>query len=181
MQISITFRHIESSEEIKDYAREKLNRLEKYLDAPLNVQAVFTQERHRHEVEVLLKSNTLSITGREEASDFFSSIDAVVDNLERQLKKHKEKNRKYKESNEDRVWRYRMDVIAAEGEQESSEPQVIVSENLFAKPMSLEEAVMQLKLTNNDFMVFTDSSTDKINVLYRRKDGNIGLIEPETA
>jgi putative sigma-54 modulation protein len=103
----------------------------------------------------------------------------VVDNLERQLKKQKQKIRKHTESNEERTWRYRMDVIAAAGEEERSGPQVIVSENYYAKPMSVEEAVMQMNLTDNEFMVFTDSSTEKINVLYRRKDGNIGLIQPE--
>lgn len=179
MRISITFRHIESSEEIKEYTRDKLKRLKKYVDSPMNVQVIFTQQKHRHEVEVLLKSNTLSITGHEEATDFFSSIDAVLDNLERQLKKQKQKVRKHKKTNENRMWRYRMDVIAAEGEEERPEPQVIVSENFYAKPMSLEEAVMQLKLNNNEFMVFMDSSTEKINVLYRRKDGNIGLIQPD--
>jgi putative sigma-54 modulation protein len=179
MQISITFRHVDSNPEIKEYAKDKLQRLEKYVDAPLDVQAVFTQEKHRHRVEVILKADGLSVAGEEETADFFSSIDAVVDNLERQLKKQKRKIKKHKSSNEDRGWRFRMDVISAEGQEEGPEPQVIVSRNLYAKPMSLEEAVMQMKLGEKEFIVFTDSSTEKINVLYRRKDGNFGLIEPE--
>ena len=75
-------------------------------------------------------------------------------------------------------WRYRMDVISSEDQEEHSDPEVILSRNLFAKPMSLDEAVMQMKLTDNEFIVFTDSSSEKINVLYRRKDGNFGLIQP---
>ena len=181
MQIAITFRHVESNQEVKLYAREKLQRLEKYVDTPMDMQVILTQEKHRHKVEVLLKAKSLSINGQEETADFFSSIDAVVDTLERQLKKRKQKvQKKHKGSNEDRLWGFRMDVISAESQDEGGEPQVIVSQNLFAKPMSLEEAVMQMQITDNEFIVFTDSSTDKINVLYRRKDGNYGLIEPDT-
>jgi len=179
MQCSFTFRHMDSSEEIKDYAREKLQRLEKYVDAPMDVQVVCTQEKHRHRVEVLLRADGLSVAGEEETVDFLSAIDAVVDNLERQLKKQKKKFKQYKEGNEDRGWRFRMEVIAGEVEEEGREPQVIVSRNLFAKPMSVEEAVMQMRLTDNEFVVFTDSSTGQVNVLYRRKDGNLGLIKPE--
>jgi putative sigma-54 modulation protein len=182
MQISVTFRHVDSNEEIKEYAQEKLARLKKYMDAPMNLQVILTQEKHRHRVEVLLKSDGLSITAEEETGDFFSSIDAVIDNLERQLKKQKQKLKKQKESREERQWRYRMEVIAAESSsEEKGEPQVIVSRNLYAKPMSLEEAVMQMKLSDNEFIVFTDSSSETINVLYRRKDGNFGLIQPEIA
>jgi putative sigma-54 modulation protein len=177
MQISITFRHMDSNEDIKDYTREKLSRLKKYSDGPMNVQVTLSQERHLHRVEVLLKSDGIPITGHEETPDFFSSIDAVVDNLERQFKKQKKKTRKHKPSSAERAWRYRTDVISAESQEEHSEPEVIRSRNLFAKPMSLDEAVMQMKLTDNEFIVFTDSSTEKINVLYRRKDGNFGLIQ----
>jgi putative sigma-54 modulation protein len=180
MQIALTFRHLESSEEIKQYAKEKLQRLEKHIDSPMDIQVILTQEKHRHRIEVLLKAKTLSISGQEETADVFASIVTVVDNLERQLKKHKQKvQRKHKGSNEDRLWGFRMDVISAQGPDEGAEPQVIVSQNLFAKPMSLEEAVMQMKITDNEFIVFTDSATDRINVLYRRKDGNYGLIQPE--
>ncbi len=178
MQISITFRHMESDEGIKDYARDKLQRLEKYVDSSMEIQVICTQEKHRHRVEVLLKADVLSITGQEETADFHSSIDAVVDNLERQLKKQKKKVRQKKGSHEERAWRFRMDAISAGGEVENPEPRIIVSRNLDAKPMSIEEAVMQMKMADNEFIVFTDSSTEKINVLYRRKDGNFGLIEP---
>ncbi len=179
MQCSFTFRHMDSDEEIKNYAREKLQRLEKYVDAPMDVQVVCTQEKHRHRVEVLLRADGLSVAGEEETVDFLSAIDAVVDNLERQLKKQKKKFKQYKEGNEDRGWRFRMEVIAGEAEEEGREPQVIVSRNVFAKPMSVEEAVMQMRLTDNEFVVFTDSNTGQVNVLYRRKDGNLGLIKPE--
>lgn len=179
MQCSFTFRHMDSSEEIKQYARDKLQRLEKYVDAPMDVQVVCTQEKHRHKVEVLLRADGVSVTGEEETADFLSAIDAVVDNLERQLKKQKKKYKQYKEGNEDRGWRFRMEVIAGAVEEEGREPEVVVSRNLFAKPMSVEEAVMQMRLTDNEFMVFTDSTTGQVNVLYRRKDGNLGLIRPE--
>jgi putative sigma-54 modulation protein len=170
---------MDSKEEIKEYAKDKLQRLEKYVDSPLDIQLTCTQEKHRHRVEGLLRADAVSIAGTEETADFMSSIDAVVDNLERQLKKQKEKIKQHKEGHEERGWRFRMDVISAEGQEENPEPSVIVSRNVFAKPMSVEEAVMQMKIADNEFMVFTDSSTEKINVLYRRKDGNFGLIKPE--
>jgi putative sigma-54 modulation protein len=179
MQFSITFRHMQSDDGIKQYAREKLQRLEKYLDAPMEIQLTCTQEKHRHRVEVLLKADGVSIAGEEETSDFLSALDAVVDNLERQLKKQKRRFRQHKAGNEERAWRLQMDVPPGEGRDEAVEPEIIVSRNVFAKPMSLEEAVMQMRLTDNEFIVFTDSSSDKINVLYRRKDGNFGLIEPQ--
>lgn len=179
MQFSFTFRHVDSNDEIKDYAKDKLKRLAKYVDAPLDVQVICTQEKHRHRVEVLLRADGLSITGEEETSDFLSAIDAVVDNLERQLKRQKERFRQHKEGSEDRAWRFRMEVISAEADDEGKEPRVIVSRNVFAKPMSLEEAVMQMRVNESEFLVFRDSATEEINVLYRRKDGNLGLIRPE--
>jgi putative sigma-54 modulation protein len=179
MQLTITFRHHEPDEEIKEYARDKLGRLEKYLSASMDAQVILTQEKHRHKVEVLLKADGFSLTAQEETADFYSSIDAVVDNLERQLKKRKEKTHRHKGQNE-RLWEQTMEVLSLEMGEDDEEPRVFVSRNVYAKPMSLEEAVMQLKVSDDEFLVFTDSETQRINVLYRRKDGNFGLIEPAT-
>ena len=102
----------------------------------------------------------------------------VMDKLERQVKKYRGKIKKRKTGHKEESIRYTMDVISTEGEEEDS-LKIVETQNESAKPMDVEEAVMQLDLTGLDFLVFKNSATQQINVIYRRKDGHFGLIQPE--
>lgn len=179
MQISVTFRHLDSNEEFRDYVKEKIGRIKKYLDQPVEAQVTLTVEKFRNIAEVILWVNGYTINSQEETGDMFSSIDMAVDKLERQIKKHKDKIQSYKPNSDIQTQKLRMNVIASESLEDDMGPRIVKTKRFFTKPMSLEEAALQLELMNDSFLVYTDAQTKNVNVIYRRKDGDYGLIEPE--
>lgn len=177
MQINVAFRHTEASDALKTYAEEKVSRIKKYLEEPIEANVVLQVEKFRHIADVTVESNGLRINAREETEDMYSAIDMVVDKLEGQVKKQKEKLRNRKPTASERAQRLMMNILEWPSE-ETLEPRVVTTQQIYAKPMDVDEAVMQLNLSNGDFLVFTNRATMNVNVLYRRKDGNYGLIEP---
>lgn len=179
MQITTTFRHMESSEALKTYAQEKLEKVQKYIDEPVVAQVFLTVEKIRHIAEVTITAKGITIKAAEETNDMYAAIDATVDKIERQLRRYKERIKEHKPANESVERRVKKTVFAAESIEPKQEPIVIKSNTFSIKPMSVDEAVMQMDLLHKDFLVFTDATTENINVIYRRKDGNYGLIEPQ--
>ncbi|ROQ91019.1 ribosome hibernation-promoting factor, HPF/YfiA family [Desulfosoma caldarium] len=177
MQINVAFRHTEASEALKRYAEEKVSRIKKYLEEPIEAHVVLQVEKFRHIADVTVESNGLRINAREETEDMYSAIDMVVGKLEGQVKKQKEKLRNRKLTASEKAQRLTMNILEWPSEV-TSEPRVVTTQQIYAKPMDVDEAVMQLNLSNGDFLVFTNRATMNVNVLYRRKDGNYGLIEP---
>lgn len=179
MQVTTTFRHMEQSDALKSYAEEKLDRVTKYIDEPITVQVYFSVEKKiRHIVEIVIIAKGISTKASEATHDMYAAIDAVIDKIERQLKRYKEKIKAHKPNGDDRGRQFSKKIFEAESIDSSSEPVVIRTQTETAKPMSVEEAVMQMDLLHKDFIVFTDSINNDISVMYRRKDGNFGLIEP---
>ena len=180
MQIAVTFRHMEVSEPVKGYVEEKLSRVKKYIEEPIDAQVALSVEKKiRHHAEVTLVAKGITIKGSEETNDMYAAIDLVVDKIERQLKRYKEKIKAHKPASE-RGREVQKTVISAESIEEGGGTPVIIRSRSFpVKPMSVEEAVMQMDLLHKDFLVFTDSTSEEINVVYRRKDGNYGLIVPQ--
>jgi putative sigma-54 modulation protein len=182
MQVTTTFRHMEQSEALKSYAEEKIERVKKYIDEPISVQVFFTVEKKiRHIVEIVISAKGISTKASEATNDMYAAVDAVIDKIERQLKRYKEKIKAHKPSGEGNGRQISKKIFEAESIDTSAEPIVISTKIETAKPMSIEEAVMQMDLLHKDFIVFTDATSCDINVLYRRKDGNYGLIEPQQA
>lgn len=179
MQVTTTFRHMEQSDALKSYAEEKLDRLTKYIDEPINVQVYFAVEKKiRHIVEIVITAKGINTKASEATNDMYAAIDAVLDKIERQLKRYKEKIKAHKPNGDDRGRQFSKKIFEAESIESDVESVVIRTQTETAKPMSVEEAVMQMDLLHKDFIVFTDSINNEINVMYRRKDGNFGLIEP---
>lgn len=176
MQISTTFRHMEPSEALKSYAEEKLERIRKYIDEPVVAQVYLTVEKIRHIVEITISAKGVSTKASEATNDMYAAIDAVIDKIERQLRRYKERLKGHKPS-EGPERQVQKKIIAAEDLEQSKEPVIIRSKTVSLKPMSVDEAVMQMDLLHKDFLVFTDAGSDHINVVYRRRDGNFGLIE----
>ena len=173
MQTSVTFKNLDPSEHLKNYVSEKLNRFDKYLYNPGEANVVLSVEKFRHIAEINIIGDRLNINGKEETEDMYSAIDMTLDKLEKQIKKNKQKVREH------RSGKGRHKEIRNEGASydETPERQVVVR-SIDYKPMDTEEAVMQMDLVDNNFMVFTNARSGQVNVIYRRKDGNFGLIQP---
>lgn len=177
MQTSVTFKNLDPSEHLKAYVSEKLNRFDKFLDNPAEAGVVLSVEKFRHIAEIKITGDRLSINGKEETNDMYSAIDMVLDKLEKQLKKTKQKSRERRTGSKTRV----TDMIAEEAAPPAEETaKQVKAESVEYKPMDVEEALMQMDLSDDMFLVFTNAKTDQINVLYHRKDGHYGLIQPRS-
>jgi putative sigma-54 modulation protein len=172
VQMYLTGRNLEVTEALRRYAEEKVGRLQKYLDRITSAHIVLSIEKYRQIVEVTLQVRDLTIRGEEITEDLYASIDRVVEKLERQLQKYKGKIM----AQGNRSMRTSSPMVTAE---ETEGPRVVKTKRFAIKPMSLDEAILQMELLNHSFYVFRNAQTDEVNVLYRRHEGNFGLIEPE--
>jgi putative sigma-54 modulation protein len=171
---------MEPSDALKSYIEERTSRLTKYVDRPMDSQVTLTVQKFRQIADVVINADGLRIAGQEAHEDMYAAIDLVMDKIERQVKKYKDKIRKHKPSL-GREIRWRRDIYEPESFEDDREPVVIRTENYFVKPMSVDEAAMQMDLTQHEFLVFNNASTQTVNVIYRRKDGNYGLIVPQNS
>ena len=209
MQLSTTFRHMDASQAVRDYAEEKLDKIRKYFQKdPIAAHAVFSVERGFHHVADIniTLPNGIVINAKETTEDMYSSIDLATARIERQVRKWKEKIRDHKPHGGPSVSVREMVLLAEEMEPRPethqvahaagdglgkaqvarsatvSAPvaaafQIVKDETFIARAMRVEDAVMQLNLLGDELLVFTDVNSQTISVLYRRKDGNYGLIE----
>jgi putative sigma-54 modulation protein len=175
MQTSVTFKNIEPSDSLKSYVSDKLNRFDKYLYNPAEANVVLSVEKFRHIADVNIVGDGLTIKGKEETEDMYSAIDMVLDKLEKQIKKNKQKIRDRRGGARAKQ---KGTLSEAAGEAPAEVSGEILVKSIDYKPMDVEEAVMQMDLVSENFLVFTNARTDKVNVLYRRKAGNYGLIQP---
>ncbi len=169
MNIIITGRHLELTDNLKNYAEVKIQKFKKYFDNITEATITLSVEKYRHKAEVLLRVNGLMLQAESVTGEMYSSLDEVAEKLERQVKKQKDKwisNRKGEDKPLEAV------------KQEEQTPVIVKRKQFDIKPMSPDEAAMQMELLDKNFFVFTNSSSGSMNVLYRRRDGNFGLIEP---
>jgi ribosome hibernation promoting factor len=192
MQLSVTFRHMDASDALKEYAREKVERITKYFPDPIKAHVVFACDRgYNHIADVVITlHNGILIKGEEVTEDMYSSIDLVMAKIERQVRRYKEKIRNHRPTSatapaievQHSVVQMAGEAVVAEVAPESparqEPPTIIRKSKFFARPLSVEEAVMQMNLLGNDFLVFSNAGSREVNVVYRRKDGTYGLIEP---
>ncbi len=181
MDITVTFRHTDPIESLKSYAEEKISKIKKYIDAPSEAHIVLSVEKFRHIADVTLSMNGTRIKAVEETGDMYSAIDQVMDKVENQVKKRLSKIRRHRgdsvkaEENElDAV----LDEEMAESAELSPDDFVIDVEKMVAKPMDPEEAAMQLKLMEQEFLVFRNAKSREINVIYKKGEESFRLIEP---
>ena len=177
MQTSVTFKNLDSSDTLRSYVQEKLDRFDRLLDNPAEANVVLSVEKFRHMAEINISGDRLTIYGKEETIDMYSAIDMVLDKLEKQIKKSKQKIRERRSSGKAR----NRDLLAEEANlpEEESERQIKIK-HIDYKPMHVEEAALQMDLLDDNFLVFTNARSDQVNVLYRRKDGHYGLIQPSS-
>jgi putative sigma-54 modulation protein len=177
MQTSVTFKNIDPSDHLKAYVSDKLDRLDKFLDNPAEANVVLAVEKFRHIAEINIAGDKLTIIGSEETNDMYSAIDMALDKLEKQIKKSKQKIRERRPTSKNR--NRSMLEEADHLPDEDTERQIKIR-NIGYKPMDIEEAVLQMDLIEDNFLVFTNARSDRINVLYRRRDGHYGLIQPNS-
>jgi len=199
MKFSVTFRKMDPTDAIKQYAEEKVKKIKRFFPDPINANVVLALERYQHRADVTITlHNGLVLKGQNTSDDMYSSIDLAMSKIEKQVRRYKDKIRSHKPATGPQI-PFRVDVIEEEPDHSVDaellpEPvtlaeelgvdllsKVIRSDEHTAQPMSVKEAVMQLNLMNNAFLVFTNSDNQSINVIYRRNDGNYGLIDTAQA
>jgi len=172
VKINARGKNIEVTPALQEYLEKKLKKLDKYFNNELEAQVTLSVVRESHSVDVTISIDGLLLRGEEATEDMYASIDLVVDKIERQLHKYKTRiNRKLRQKGT------KEQLTASTRADEGVEPRVVRTKRFVMKPMQLEEAILQMDLLGHDFYVFANEAGE-INVLYRRKDGNYGLIAP---
>ncbi len=176
MNISIRGSKVTITDAMKEYAEEKLNKLNKYIDSPEEVSAnVIVKIPNRlHKVEITIPLKTIILRAEEEQEDFYAAIDVIVDKLERQIRKNKTRleTKKMKEAKE-----FAFDYI--EEIPEDKENEIVKRKKIEVKPMDEEEAILQMELLGHQFYLYKDVATNQPALVYKRKDGDYGIIEAE--
>lgn len=172
MNIIVTGRHLEVTPALRNYAEKKIKRFDRYLANISEAIVTLSVEKYRHKVEVLLKVNGVLIQAESITGEVYSSIDEVAEKLGRQIKKYKEKLVSHRKTEG------RTGILGPETGVPAEEGKIIKNKRFELKPMSPDEAAMQMDLLDKNFFVFTNDNSGNINVIYRRRDGNFGLIEP---
>ena len=172
MKISVTFRNGEGENWQKVYAEERIMKLKRYLDMPAEAHIILSTEKFRSSAEINLSANGWNVNAKEEAKDMHLAVDSCIDKIEKQLKKQREKVRDHKPKT----------IRHAEGktgnqEEEEATAKIVETRKIVLQPMSLDEAVMEIEGSKTRFIMYRDSSTENISLVYRRDDGNYALIE----
>ena len=184
MQVNITFRGMDSTEALKNHLKQRIEHVEKFFDRAVEAHVVLSLERYLHHADLSLQAGHFLLRGKAKSEDMYKSIDEAMEKIERQLKRYKDKIRTTKHrGKDDAEMKVRHNVLSVQSpETEESEewaqgPKVIRSREIVVQTLSVDEAVMQMDLMNNDFLVFRNAKTSDVNVVYHRKDGHVGLIE----
>ena len=173
MRISISGKNLEVSDYMRETAEKKLNKLSKFFPQDADAQVSLAVEKNRHIVEVTVPYEGRIVRAEETSGDMYASLDNVVNKLEKQVQRFRTRQDRRRKSGE---------VIAdyapvAEEEKEAFKPRIARTKKFDIRPMSEEEAMLQMEMLGHSFFVFENAETGEVNVLYVRKDGNYGLIE----
>ena len=176
MAIACTFRHMEPSEELRLYVEDKIDKLKKYFDSPVDAHIVLKVEKFRHTADMTLSSDGNTMKAVEQTGDMYSSIDQVTDTIEEQLRRRMSRKKEFKPDNIKGDVLEENEIEAQESLVESG-PRIIKTERVDIKPMDINEAAMQIEMSNQSFLVFANARSKQVNIIYKRKDGNLGLID----
>jgi putative sigma-54 modulation protein len=180
MRLQVKGRNLEVSEQIRTYAEEKMGKLDRLVNDPTRVELELAVEKNpsisdNHVAEATVWTKGPVLRAREASGDMKASIDQLVNKLERQVKRYREK-RRVAPRRHARDGSLAIDVAPVEVPEEDTS--IVKTKQFSVTPMTPEEAVLQLELVGHDFFVFRNADTEIINVVYRRRDGDYGLIEP---
>lgn len=179
MLVEYTGRHTEVPAEVRKLVEKKLPKLARTLGAITHVHVILSAGKHSRAAEVSVHSRNLDLAAAEDSADFATSVSAVFDRLLRQAQRHVGRRRERKRRAPARATALWSGVLAQEPVADDGRPRVIRSQRFVVKPMTVEEAAMEVGRSDEGLLVFRDARTERVNVLFRRRDGNLGLIEPE--
>ncbi|NLJ78685.1 MAG: ribosome-associated translation inhibitor RaiA [Tissierellia bacterium] len=175
MKLNFTGRNIDVTEALKNITIKKLGRLEKYFKKELEASVNYSVEKNREIIEVTINLPGTLLRAEESSDDMYASIDRAVDVLEGQIRKYKTKLQRRYQNGET----IRFENIPSIEQKMDDGPQIVRTKRFDMKPMDEEEAILQMELLGHNFFLFMNAETDTLGVLYKRRDGNYGLIEPE--
>ncbi len=178
LKIDLVARNLEVTDDLRDYVEKKLGKIEKYFDKGVPAQVVLSSERGRQIVEITMPLGGMVVRGQEATNDIYAAVNLAVEKIERRLEKYRARFQRRKREGRARARSVAVRETPAPAE-ENGEARVVKVKRFNMKPMTVDEAILQMNLLGHDFFVFTSSETEQVNVLYRRKDGDYGLIEPE--
>ncbi len=181
MQIAVTFRHVTANEGIKDYVKDKVGKLEKYIENPREIHVVLSTEKFRQMAEITIVADGMTLNSQAKDSDLYVAIDQMVEKMERQIRERRDKSRRKRADAS-----MTKPLSSPEGAEETDleiprENPRILRREAFAKPMSPEEAVAQLNLSKQDVLFFINSTSGQMNALYRGEEGSYEWVEPQPA
>jgi putative sigma-54 modulation protein len=192
--IKITGRHIEVTDAMKNYAMEKVSKIERFINRILDVNVIMDIQKLEHRVDIALKAGNLKITSQAISNDMYISVDQAVDKLEAQLRRYKSKIQDH-HAKQHAIIEMKVNVIRPSENDELDfdeslptdetvpfKPHTIIREKtLPLKTLTYDEAIMKMELSNDHFLLFKNEANQRLNVIYRRNDGNYGVIEPACA
>jgi putative sigma-54 modulation protein len=175
MTVNVRGKNIDVTPALRDYVEKKVQTITKQFKVVGEISAVMRVEKDQHIVEITVPASGIVLRAQENTKDMYSSIDSCVDKIERQIHKYKTRLMRRKYSN------FREEFVSAapKDEMDDGEFEIVRNKKYVLRPMNVQEAVMQMNLLNHDFFVYFDDATEGISVVYRRRDGDYGLIAPE--
>jgi len=188
MNFIISGKNFEITEALRNRVEKKLGKLDKFFDPDTDVYVRMSVEKNRHIVEVTIPFNGVVLRAEESSNDMYSSIDSVIDVLEGQIRRNKTRLKKKMYDGSIKTGSVKGGAIRAEyleqlenlgDDEEEREFKVVKTKKFPIKPMTVDEAILQMNLLGHEFFVFSNAETEEVNVVYKRRDGNYGLIEPE--
>ncbi|MDY2987402.1 MAG: ribosome-associated translation inhibitor RaiA [Peptoniphilus sp.] len=175
MKLKLIGKNLDLTQSLKEQSEKKLEKLDRYFDEEVEVRAVLSVEKDNRTVEVTVFLPGTILRAEDTSDDMYASIDATIDILERQIRKYKTKLKKRYQDPKT----IRFENIESLSEEETDESKIVKRKTFTLKPMMEEEAEMQMDLLNHNFFIYLNAETEEIDLLYRRNDGNLGLIEVE--
>lgn len=176
MKITVTGKNIAVTDALKDTVIKKVSKLDKYFNPDVEAQATLSVQKNHHIIEVTIPFDGVILRAEESTDDMYTSIDNVIDKLDKQILKHKTRLERKLKGNSLKS------IVTKPGDVENDDdynPQIVRTKRFAIKPMPVDEAVLQMDLLGHSFFVFLNAETEEVNVVYKRKDGRYGLIEPE--
>lgn len=174
MAINVRGKNLDITPALKDYVEKRVKKVTKYFDKTGDIAVILKVEKGRHQVEVTVPVDGILLRGEESTPDMYASIDQVMEKIEKQIEKHKTKLAK-----KFRGGGFRADVASTVSMPEPEDDSIVRTKRFAVKPMDADEAILQMNMLNHDFFMFLNTESEQVNVVYRRKDGHFGLLEPE--